>query len=119
MFLTHIKEFALRNQIRMLLLSAVLPNADDLIQWITSDSELAAKSDGIPALERLGLLLWDGNRVRLEWKSEGESFNPNFIQKGPLGFRRKAPLGEVFSGEGERPFTTPPSFYQTRVVSMF
>lgn len=85
-FLTHIKEFASRNQIRMLLLSAVLPNADDLAQWITSDSELVAKSEWKPALERLGLLLWDGNRVRLEWKSEGEPFNPNFIQKGPLGF---------------------------------
>ena len=86
MFLTHIKEFASRNQIRMLLLSAVLPNADDLAQWITSDSDLVAKSEWKPALERLGLLLWDGSRVRLEWKSEGEPFNPNFIQKGPLGF---------------------------------
>lgn len=88
-FLTHIKEFAYRNQIRMLLLSAVLPNADDLAQWITSDSDLVAKSEWKPALERLGLLLWNGNRVRLEWKSEGEPFNPNFIQKGPLGFGRR------------------------------
>ncbi|MEK3885311.1 DEAD/DEAH box helicase [Paenibacillus sp. PL2-23] len=93
MFLTHIKEFASRNQIRMLLLSAVLPNAEDLAQWITSDSNLVAKSEWKPALERLGLLLWDGNRVRLEWKSEGEPFNPNFIQKGPLGFgRRRTPF---------------------------
>jgi hypothetical protein len=89
MFLTHIKEFAARNQIRMLLLSAVLPNAGDLAQWITSDSNLVARSEWKPALERLGLLLWDGNRVRLEWKSEGEPFNPNFIQKGPLGFGRR------------------------------
>ncbi|WP_152401344.1 DEAD/DEAH box helicase [Paenibacillus cellulositrophicus] len=89
MFLTHIKEFASRNQIRMLLLSAVLPNADDLAQWITGDADLVARSDWKPALERLGLLLWDGKRVRLEWKSEGEPFNPNFIQKGPLGFGRR------------------------------
>ncbi len=89
MFLTHIKEFASRNQIRVLLLSAVLPNANDLAQWITSDSDLVAKSEWKPALERLGLLLWDGNRVRLEWKSEGDPFNPNFIKKGPLGFGRR------------------------------
>lgn len=89
MFLTHIKEFASRNQIRTLLLSAVLPNAEDLAQWITSDPNLVAKSEWKPALERLGLLLWDGNRVRLEWKSEGEPFNPNFIQKSPLGFGRR------------------------------
>lgn len=86
MFLTHIREFASRNQIRMLLLSAVLPNADDLAQWITSDSNLVAKSEWKPSLERLGLLIWDGDRVRLEWKSEGEPFNPNFIQREPLGF---------------------------------
>lgn len=91
MFLTHIKEFASRNQIRMLLLSAVLPNANDLALWVADNASAVAKSDWKPALERLGLLLWDGNRVRLEWKSDGEPFNPNFIQKAPLGFggRRK------------------------------
>lgn len=89
MFLTHIKEFASRNEIRMILLSAVLPNADDLAQWITDDANSVAKSAWKPALERLGLLLWDGNRVRLEWKSDGEPFNPNFIQKAPLGFSRR------------------------------
>jgi len=86
MFLTHINEYASRNQIRMLLLSAVLPNASDLAQWITDDANLVAKSEWKPALERLGLLLWDGNRVRLEWKSDGEPFNPNFVHKQPLGF---------------------------------
>ncbi|MBU7006046.1 DEAD/DEAH box helicase [Phosphitispora fastidiosa] len=86
MFLTHIKEFASRNEVRILLLSAVLPNADDLAQWVADDSALVAKSEWKPSLERLGLLLWDGTRVRLEWKSDGEPFNPNFIQKAPLGF---------------------------------
>lgn len=86
MFLTHIKEFAFRNEIRILLLSAVLPNADDLAQWIADDSASVAKSGWKPSLERLGLLLWNGTRVRLEWKSEGKPFNPNFIQKTPLGF---------------------------------
>lgn len=86
MFLTHIKEFASRSEIRVLLLSAVLPNADDLAQWIADDSASVAKSEWKPSLERLGLLLWDGERVRLEWKSEGEPFNPNFIKQKPLGF---------------------------------
>lgn len=86
MFLIHVKEFASRNGIRMLLLSAVLPNADDLAQWIADDVNSVAKSEWKPALERLGLLLWDGNRVRLEWKSDGEPFNPSFVQKSPLGY---------------------------------
>lgn len=79
MFLTHIKEFASRNQIRMLLLSAVLPNANELAEWIAADSNLVAKSEWKPSLERLGLLLWDGTCVRLQWKSDGEPFNPNFV----------------------------------------
>ncbi len=92
MFLTHINEFASQNQIRMLLLSAVLPNANELAEWITADTNLVAKSEWKPALERLGLLLWDGNRVRIEWKSDGEPFNPNFIQKTHLGFGRRRNL---------------------------
>lgn len=88
-FLTHVKEYASRNEIRMLLLSAVLPNAEELAQWIADDSALVAKSEWKPSLERLGLLIWDGTRVRLEWKSDGEPFNPNFIQSNPLGFGRR------------------------------
>lgn len=91
-FLTHINEFASRNQIRMLLLSAVLPNANELAQWIAADSDLVVKSEWKPALERLGLLLWNGDHVRLEWKSDGEPFNPNFIQQAHLGFGRRKNL---------------------------
>lgn len=88
-FLTHVNEFASRNQIKMLLLSAVLPNANELADWVAADTSLVAKSEWKPALERLGLLLWDGKRVRLEWESEGKPFNPNFVQKAPLGFGRR------------------------------
>lgn len=88
-FLTHVNEFASRNQIKMLLLSAVLPNANELADWIAADTSLVAKSEWKPALERLGLLLWDGKRVRLEWESAGKPFNPNFVQKAPLGFGKR------------------------------
>jgi len=91
-FLTHVKEYADRNNIRILLLSAVLPNADELAQWISNDSSLVAKSDWKPSLERLGLLIWNGNNVRLEWRSDGKPFNPNFIQSKPLGFSRRRNL---------------------------
>ena len=92
MFFTHIKEFASRKNIRILLLSAVLPNADELAQWIAGDANLVAKSDWKPSLERLGLLLWDGQRVRLEWNGELESFNPSFVVSKPLGFSRRRNL---------------------------
>lgn len=89
MFFTHMIEFASRNKTKVLLLSAVLPNANELAQWVAGDSKLVAKSEWKPSLERYGFLIWDGEYVRLEWKSEGEPFNPRFIQKGPLGFGRR------------------------------
>lgn len=116
-FLTHLKEFATQNEIRILLLSAVLPNADDLAQWIAEDATLVARSEWKPALERLGLLLWDGNRVRLEWKSEGEPFNPNFIQKAPLGFgSRRKPFP---SNKNEAVAATAVRLAQTGTVMIF
>lgn len=89
MFLNHLKVFATQKRIRMLLLSAVLPNASELAQWITDDSSQVAKSDWKPSLERLGLLIWNGNQVNLEWKSEGSPFNLGFIKKEPLGYGRR------------------------------
>ncbi|MGF6990529.1 hypothetical protein M2150_001794 [Lachnospiraceae bacterium PM6-15] len=93
MFLSHLNIFAKQNGIRVLLLSAVLPNSDELAEWIGGSKQLVARSDWKPSLERLGLLIWDGNKVRLEWKSEGEPFNPSFIVKSPLGFgNRRLPF---------------------------
>jgi len=86
MFLTHIKEFASKSITRVVLLSAVLPNAGDLADWIAGNKSLVAKSDWKPSLERRGLLLWNGNSVRLNWDGDEATFNPNFVQKKPLGF---------------------------------
>ena len=89
MFLIYMNEFATRNNIRILLLSAVIPNADEIAKWIANDKESVAKSDWKPSQERLGLLLWNGSVVRLEWKSNNNPYNPNFIQSKPLGFSRR------------------------------
>lgn len=88
-FFNHLQKISDLKGIRILLLSAVLPNAPELAQWLTKDSNLVAKSDWKPSLERLGLLIWDGNQVSLEWKSEGLPFNPSFIKKAPLGYGRR------------------------------
>lgn len=88
-FLTHINEFASRNDIRMILLSAVLPNAEQVAEWIAGDAGAVAKSDWKPASERLGHLVWNGEKVRLSWLSEGNPFNPKFVEQKPLGFSRR------------------------------
>lgn len=67
---------------RFLLLSAVLPNAQDLAQWLTDNDEAIFKNSWRPSDERLGILEWRNNNVSLNWESqdhERSSFNPYFI----------------------------------------
>jgi replicative superfamily II helicase len=85
-FLTHLNNYVMKNNTRIVLLSAVLPNADDLAEWLTTDRGAVVKSDLKPSLERRGILLWNGNNVRLQWLSDEKPFNPNFVEKKPLGF---------------------------------
>lgn len=67
---------------RFLLLSAVLPNAEDLAQWLTNSRENVYRENWRPSDERLGVLQWNGDSVDLNWQStdtERNSFNPKFV----------------------------------------
>lgn len=81
-FYEELRYFIKRNNGRFLLLSAVLPNAEDLAEWLTDSSENVFKENWRPSDERLGVLQWNGNSVDLNWRStdaERNSFNPKFI----------------------------------------
>jgi replicative superfamily II helicase len=81
-FYEELRYFINRNGGRFLLLSAVLPNAEDLAEWLTNSSENVFRENWRPADERLGILQWNGNSVDLNWRStdtERNSFNPKFI----------------------------------------
>ncbi|MGE4285099.1 MAG: DEAD/DEAH box helicase [Phycisphaerae bacterium] len=80
LFLDHLRFIANSLNCRIMLLSAVLPNPEHLAAWITGDSGNVAKSDWKPSSERFGLLRWQGNHVRIDWRGEFESFNPRFVQ---------------------------------------
>ncbi|MDN3494186.1 DEAD/DEAH box helicase [Winogradskyella bathintestinalis] len=82
-FYEELRYFIKQNTGRFLLLSAVLPNAEDLAEWLTDSSENVFKENWRPSDERLGVLQWNGNSVDLNWRStdaERNSFNPKFIQ---------------------------------------
>lgn len=82
-FYEELRYFIKQNTGRFLLLSAVLPNAEDLAEWLTDSSENVFKENWRPSNERLGVLQWNGNSVDLNWRStdaERNSFNPKFIQ---------------------------------------
>ncbi|MGE4193306.1 MAG: DEAD/DEAH box helicase [Pseudodesulfovibrio sp.] len=92
-FIDHLRMFARTNSARILMLSAVLPNTEELAEWIASDPKAVISSDWKPSAERFGLLRWNGGKVRLEWKGDTECFNPQFVSSKPLGYgRRRLPF---------------------------
>lgn len=81
-FYEELRFFAEKNDGRFLVLSAVLPNAEDLAQWLTKSTETIYKDTWRPSDERLGILDWNGNQINLNWMNndaERPSFNNKFI----------------------------------------
>ena len=71
-----------KNEGKFILLSAVLPNPEELSNWLTFSSDNVYKNNWRPSEERLGVLEWTGKRVNLNWQSaddERDSFNRNFV----------------------------------------
>lgn len=91
-FLDHLRVLCTKTGARILLLSAVLPNPRELAEWATGSGDNVVQSTWKPSGERFGLLRWNGQRVRIEWRGSVSSFNPSFVIGRPLGFgrRRKA-----------------------------
>ncbi len=87
MFYEELKFHVSNNDGEFLLLSAVLPNAKDLAEWLTSSSDNVYKENWRPSDERIGIMQWDGFSVDLNWQStdtERNSFNANFILREEL-----------------------------------
>jgi len=92
MFLEHLRLLARQRGARMLLLSAVLPNAEDLAAWVGGGNNALVKSDWKPSAERFGTLRWKASGVSIEWLGGERCFNPHFIEfkevpKGKTGKR--------------------------------
>ncbi|MCX2584792.1 DEAD/DEAH box helicase [Pedobacter sp. MR22-3] len=82
MFYEELRYYIQRNNGNFLVLSAVLPNAEDLAKWLTGSSETVARNTWRPSEERLGIMEWRSNNVSLNWESqdhERSSFNPRFV----------------------------------------
>ena len=80
LFLEHLRVVCHANGARMLLLSAVLPNAEELSTWIGGGPQALARSDWKPSDERFGMLKWNRNGVAIEWKGTERCFNPHFVE---------------------------------------
>ncbi len=87
MFYEELKFHVKRNNGRFLLLSAVLPNPEELSEWLTNSPDNVYKENWRPSDERIGIMEWNGGSVDLNWRSsdtERNSFNPNFIVQKEL-----------------------------------
>jgi hypothetical protein len=87
MFYEELKYHVNNNNGKFLLLSAVLPNAEELSDWLTNSSENVYKENWRPSDERIGIMEWNGISVDLNWRStdtERNSYNPRFIARKEL-----------------------------------
>jgi hypothetical protein len=86
-FYEELRYFINKNDGRFLLLSAVLPNAEELAEWLTESKETVYKDTWRPSDERFGILEWTGTFVNLRWNSsdvERDTFNSRFIEREQL-----------------------------------
>ncbi|WP_010170133.1 DEAD/DEAH box helicase [Bacillus coahuilensis] len=78
-FIEELRTHINRNQGKMILLSAVLPNSSEIASWISGNETLEVNSNWRPSSQRFGLLEYNGRNVNITWNGELESFNRNFI----------------------------------------
>lgn len=100
-FYEELRVLMQQNEGKFLLLSAVLPNAEDLALWLTNSKETIYSDSWRPSDERLGVLDWNGKEVSLNWLStdtERSSFNKNFIQSQKLERVRYQRVDKFFPG---------------------
>ena len=76
-FKMHLK----KNNGKIFLLSAVLPNVEDISRWITNESNKYILSKWRPSNQRFGYLEWTGSVVNLIWQGNPESYNNNFVKQ--------------------------------------
>ena len=85
-FYEELKTFLKNVDCKYLLLSAVLPNSDDLSEWLTGTDGNVYHNEWRPSKQICGILNWNGVSVDLEWYNGNtiSSFNHNFIVRCEL-----------------------------------
>lgn len=82
MFTEELKFHIEKNNGKIILLSAVLPNTKDISKWISNDENNILESKKRLANQRFGILKWTTSKnIDIEWLGEPKSFNKNFIEQ--------------------------------------
>jgi len=81
MFIEELKFHISKNDGRIILLSAVLPNTKDISKWIANDENQVFESKKRLANQRFGILKWTNRKnVDIEWFGDPKSYNKNFVE---------------------------------------
>ena len=80
-FYEELRNFLKKFECKYLLLSAVLPNTDDLAKWLTNSANNTYHTDWRPSKQICGILNWNGVSVSMDWYKGNviSSFNRNFV----------------------------------------
>lgn len=82
LFIEELKHHINKNNGKIILLSAVLPNTSDIAKWIAKDSSSFYETDKTIANKRFGIIKWTSNKnITIEWLGKRNSFNNNFVEK--------------------------------------
>jgi len=79
MFIEELRSKIQADNGQFLVLSAVLPNAQDMSRWLTNSEENQLVSDWQLSTQRTGLIVNYPAKIELEWDPYKTCFNPNFI----------------------------------------
>lgn len=85
-FYEELRNFLKKFECKYLLLSAVLPNTDDLAKWLTDSANNTYHTDWRPSKQICGILNWNGVSVSMDWYKGNvkSSFNRNFVVRHEL-----------------------------------
>jgi len=97
LLIEEIKISIKKNNGKIVLLSAVLPNLSDFGEWVGGSKEKIAKSSWRPSAQRFGELEFINNIVNLKWEGDPPSFNARFIDSQIVKPRRKTKTGKVYN----------------------
>jgi superfamily II DNA or RNA helicase len=82
LFIEELKHHIRKNNGKIVLLSAVLPNTKDISKWISNNENNIYETDKTIANKRFGIVKWThAKNINIEWLSEPKSFNQNFVEK--------------------------------------
>jgi len=85
LFIEELKLYVRKTAGKIILLSAVLPNTEEISEWITGEKNNVVINNWRPSSQRIGLLQFNGRNVDLDWTNslndeEIDTFNKNFIE---------------------------------------